>query len=202
MTHDPITLMSRVRAGDEQAASELYNCYVERLIALARTRLSRKMGRRVGPDDIVQSVFRSFFTKAREGQFVFEESEDLWRLLSNITVTKVLRSVQRNRRGKRSIDLEESIMAPGSDIRIPAEFVLKGPSPTDAVVLLEEMEHIMSGLKPLYREVLELRLRGDTTEQIAVQSSRSERTVRRVLEHIRELLDERLMHQRNDPLSS
>ncbi len=192
---DTLTLMNRYRAGDEQAAAELYNCYVERLIALARTRLSRKMGRRVGPDDIVQSVFRSFFTKARDGQFVFAESEDLWRLLSNITVTKVLRSVQRNRRGKRSIDLEESIMAPGASVRIPAEFVLNGPSPTHAVALLEEMEHVMSGLKPLYREVLEMRLRGDTTEVIAEQTSRSERTVRRVLEHIKELLDERLMQK-------
>ena len=75
-------------------------------------------------------MFRSFFTKARDGQFVFAESEDLWRLLSNITVTKVLRQVQRNRRGKRSIDLEESLMAPGTGIRIPAEFVISGPSPT------------------------------------------------------------------------
>lgn len=189
---DPVILLDRYRAGDEHAATELYDCYVERLIALARTRLSRKMGRRVGPDDIVQSVFRSFFTKAREGQFVFAESEDLWRLLSSITVTKVLRQVQRNRRGKRSIDLEESIMAPGAAIRIPAEFVLKGPSPTHAMVLLEELEHIMANLKPLYREVLEMRLRGDTTEEIAQQSSRSERTVRRVMEHIQELLEERL----------
>lgn len=192
---DPITLLDRYRAGDERAATELYDCYVERLIALARTRLSRKMGRRVGPDDIVQSVFRSFFTKAREGRFVFAESEDLWRLLSSITVTKVLRQVQRNRRGKRSIDLEESIMAPNAPIRIPTEFVLKGPSPTHAVVLLEELEHIMTGLKPLYRDVLEMRLRGDTTEEIAKQSSRSERTVRRVLEHIQELLEERLLRR-------
>ena len=190
---DAVALFNRYREGDDQAATELYGCYVERLIALARTRLSRKMGRRVGPDDIVQSVFRSFFTKARDGQFVFAESEDLWRLLSNITVTKVLRQVQRNRRGKRSIDLEESLMAPGTSIRIPAEFVISGPSPTHALVLLDELEHIMADLKPLYREVLEMRLRGDTTEEIALQSSRSERTVRRVLEHIKELLEERLI---------
>ncbi len=193
---DPVTLYNRYREGDDQAATELYGCYVERLIALARTRLSRKMGRRVGADDIVQSVFRSFFSKARDGQFVFAESEDLWRLLSTITVTKVLRQVQRNRRGKRSIDLEESIMAPGVGIRIPAEFVLSGPSPTHAIVLLEELEHVMSELKPLYREVLEMRLRGDTTEEIALNSSRSERTVRRVLEHVKEVLEERLL-QRN-----
>lgn len=32
---DPITLLDRYRAGDERAATELYDCYVERLIALA-----------------------------------------------------------------------------------------------------------------------------------------------------------------------
>lgn len=192
---DAVELFNRYREGDDQAASELYSRYVERLIALARTRLSRKMGRRVGPDDIVQSVFRSFFTKARDGQFVFAETEDLWRLLSSITITKVLRQVQRNRRGKRSIDLEESVMLPGNGFQIPVEFVMAGPSPTHALVLLDELEHIMADLKPLYREVLEMRLRGDTTEEIALQSSRSERTVRRVLEHIKELLEDRLLNR-------
>ena len=78
---DSVNLLSRFRAGDPLAAEELHSRYVQRLMALARTRISRKLGRRVGPDDVVQSVFRSFFTKARDQQFVLEHSGDLWRLL-------------------------------------------------------------------------------------------------------------------------
>ena len=192
---DSVNLLARFRTGDPQAAEELHSRYVQRLMALARTRISRKLGRRVGADDVVQSVFRSFFTKARDQQFVLEHSGDLWRLLSSITVTKVLRQAQRQRRQKRSIDLEESICTPGSAVRIPVDLMLKGPSALDAMVLLEELESIMAGLKPLYRQILELRLQGEDTEQIAQQTARSERTVRRVLETIKQSFEERLIPQ-------
>ena len=192
---DSVNLLSRFRAGDPLAAAELHSRYVQRLMALARTRISRKLGRRVGADDVVQSVFRSFFTKARDQQFVLEQSGDLWRLLSCITVTKVLRQAQRQRRQKRSIDLEESICTPGSAVRIPVDLMLKGPSAWDAMVLLEELESILAGLKPLYRQILELRLQGEDTEQIAQQTARSERTVRRVLETIKQSFEERLIPQ-------
>src|SRR5262245_58097585 len=58
-----VHLVSRWRAGDQQAAAELFRRYASRLIALAQSRLSASMASRVDPEDVVQSVYRSFFTE-------------------------------------------------------------------------------------------------------------------------------------------
>jgi hypothetical protein len=55
-----IELLARFRAGDERAAEELFPRFAERLIAVAKARLSAKLARRVGAEDVVQSAYRSF----------------------------------------------------------------------------------------------------------------------------------------------
>ncbi len=62
-TTDPLSaqLLIRWREGDQAAADALFRRYAERLIGLVRLRLSEKLARRVDPEDIVQSVYRSFF---------------------------------------------------------------------------------------------------------------------------------------------
>ena len=62
-------LVARWRAGDQQAATELFSRYANRLIALARKRLSDKLAGHIDPEDVVQSVYRSFFADAREGRY-------------------------------------------------------------------------------------------------------------------------------------
>src|SRR5205814_774469 len=74
-------LVARCRRQDEAAAEELFRRYAGRLTALARARLSRALAARVGPEDVVQSAYRSFFLLARGGDVLLRESGDLWRLL-------------------------------------------------------------------------------------------------------------------------
>src|SRR5690242_9456367 len=52
-------LMARLRAGDDAAAAALFQRFATRLIALARGRLDGLVRRKVDPEDVVQSVFRS-----------------------------------------------------------------------------------------------------------------------------------------------
>src|SRR5262249_61199873 len=77
-------LVARWREGDQQAAAELFRRYADRLVALAKSRLSQKMARRVDPEDVVQSVYRSFFAETKEGRYEFERGGDLWHLLVTI----------------------------------------------------------------------------------------------------------------------
>ena len=63
-------LFGRVCTGDEKAADDLFDRFVDRLTALARDRRSPKLARRVDPEDIVQSAFRSFFRNARGGRAI------------------------------------------------------------------------------------------------------------------------------------
>src|SRR6188508_3437537 len=67
-------LLNRVRDKDPQAAMELFDRYVQRLVALVRVRLSPKLKRRIDPEDVVQSAYRSFFMHAQTGQFSLQRS--------------------------------------------------------------------------------------------------------------------------------
>ena len=94
-----LVLLERFRGGDELAAEALFARYFERLTSLARSRLSTRLARRTDPEDIVLSVYRSFFVEAREGRYTLGRGGDLWRLLSSITRHKLLRQVRHQSAG-------------------------------------------------------------------------------------------------------
>ena len=61
-----------------------------------------------------------------------------------------------------------------------------------AVVFLDQLEHFMSKMKDDEREILELRLQGYSSEEIAKKLDTYDRKVRRVLERIRSLAEQEL----------
>lgn len=184
-----LVLLEGFRGGDERAAEALFARYFERLTALARGRLSPRLARRADPEDVVLSAFRSFFVEAREGRYALGRGGDLWRLLSSIAVHKLLRQARRQRAARRSLDVE-----------VPLDRVEEGrlagrghdTGPEEAAALADEIERVSSRLDPFGRRVLELRLQGLATPEIAGDTGRSERSVRRSLARIREILAERL----------
>lgn len=188
-------LLARYQAGDQSAAQEIFDQYLMRLTALARTRLSPKMARRVDPEDIVQSAYRSFFRGAADDRYTLERSGDLWRLLAAIVMNKLHGQVEFHSAQKRSIKVEESMMlgGKGDSTRpmINPEAFVKAPSVTELLGMTEELEQVMGQLPEVQRRILELSLQGHDTGEIAAEIERSERTVRRGLEAARELLAER-----------
>ena len=177
-------------AGNPVVTTELFNRYVDKLIGLARRRLAPRLARRVDAEDIVQSAYRSFFAAAGEGRFVLERSGDLWRLLAGITLNKLYRQVERNTAKKRDIAKDCAIAAADSFSVLP-ELVSREPSADEAVALTEEVELIMRGFEPLHRTIIELRLQGYLVEEIATQTKRTQRTVLRVLERLKQKLNDR-----------
>jgi RNA polymerase sigma factor (sigma-70 family) len=187
-----IDLLQRWRDGDQQAAHAMFDRYVQRLCALARSRLSRHMQRRVAPEDIVQSAYRSFFRKA-ENHFSLEQSGDLWRLLAAITINKVRGQVEFHTALKRGINAEESLLADESMLRVSPEAVAEEPNPDDAAAMIEELTDVLSRLDHLPRTIIELSMQNQSVEQIAEAVKRSERTVRRALAQVRQQLEQRLL---------
>src|SRR5205823_5594309 len=92
--------------GDEEAATAIFQRYVERLTQLARKRLATKLAARVDPEDIVLSAYRSFFIGAREGKFELRHAGDLWRLLVEVTLHKLYRSAEHHSALRRTVDRE------------------------------------------------------------------------------------------------
>ena len=89
---ESVLLLERFRTGDEQAATLIFERFAKRLSSLVQSRLSRKLTQRLDAEDVVMSAYRSFFVRARAGQFAVDEPGDLWRLLAQITLNKLYRS--------------------------------------------------------------------------------------------------------------
>jgi RNA polymerase sigma-70 factor (ECF subfamily) len=184
-------LVARLRAGDADAAQEVFSRYVDRLVSLARSRLSSRLAQRLDPEDVVQSVYRSFFVRLREGQYTLGSAADLWRLLAAITIHKLHKQVEFHTAQKRSFDRELRLSATDSLLGISPEELARDPSPEEAMASVEELELLMNGLAPVQRRMLELHLQGHTISETAEQVQRSERAVRRLLAQLKQRLERR-----------
>jgi|DewCreStandDraft_4_1066084.scaffolds.fasta_scaffold82524_2 RNA polymerase sigma-70 factor (ECF subfamily) len=178
-------LVQRCRRGDQQAARELVDAYIEKLLPLARRRISQRLASRVDAEDIVQSVFRTFFARLKDDQFEIRDRDDLHRLLVRITLHKTLRQIAHHKAAKR--DPNQEIGQGNSSQERLLQILANEPTPEDSVCFLDQLEHFLERLPAEDRRILELRLDGYSTEEIAEQLGTYDRKVRRVLERIRDL---------------
>lgn len=180
-------LIQRCRQGDQDAARQLVDAYVERLLPLARRRISQRLASRVDAEDIVQSVFRTFFTRLKDDKFEIRDQDDLFRLLVRITLHKTLRQIAHHKAAKR--DPNQETGHSDSAYEQLLQILAHEPTPEDTVSFLDQLEHFMQQLPSDDRRILELRLEGYSTDEIAQQLGTYDRKIRRVLERIRELAD-------------
>ena len=167
----------RARAGDPEAESEIYARYANRLARLAEQHLSRKLAGRMDGEDVVQSVFRTFFRRSSEGQFRIDSSMNLWRLLVKITVLKARAKGRHHTAASRDVGAEAGA-AGGVGI---AEALATEPGPAEAAAFVDQIETLLHGLPPFYRQLLELRLEGEQVADVARQLNVSRQTVYRAL---------------------
>jgi RNA polymerase sigma factor (sigma-70 family) len=177
---DDRELIEKFKAGSESAATELFDRYCERLMGLARKRIGQRMASRIDPEDVIQSAFRTFFSRVRNDEFKFEHESDLFKLLVRLTVNKSLRQIAHHRAAKRDPGKETGQGSGESDIL--SELTAGEPPPEVEVALLDEFERFLSKLPEFDRKVLELKLHGHTTAEIADELQTYERKIRRVLE--------------------
>ena len=176
-------LIQRLRDGSNTAAREVFDLYVQRLLGLAKRRIGARMNSRVDPEDVVQSVFRTFFSRMKNDQFQISAEDDLFKLLVRITVHKTLRQIAHHKAAKRDPSQET---AQGSDAN---EMLMQAmdaePTPETVVTFMDQLEHFLKQLPDQDRQILELRLQGFSTEEIAEKLGSYDRKIRRVLERIR-----------------
>ncbi len=161
---------------------ELVERYTHGLLALARRQLPDRVRARVDPEDVVQSVYRSFFKRLHEGRFAFDESHDVWRLLAAMTYHKARNAAKFHLRDRR--DARRELTLAGSETPAgPPEEAGAG----DVDLLYECLEQLLARLPENYRDIVVRRLDGQSIEEVAGAVRRSRRTVLRVLAHVQEL---------------
>lgn len=181
-------LIAAFKAGSETAARDLFDRYCEKLMRLARRRIGQRMTTRVDPEDVIQSAFRTFFVHVKNDEFTFEGEDDLFKLLVRLTVNKTLRQIAHHRAAKR--DPSKEVAQGSSDNDILANITAHEPSPEVEVAVLDELERFLGQLPEFDRRVLELKLQGNSTTEIAEALGSYDRKIRRVLERIEAVAQE------------
>jgi RNA polymerase sigma-70 factor, ECF subfamily len=179
------SLLRRLRGGSQDAATQLYLRYADRLRALTRTRFSGDLSPRLDVEDIVQSVFGSFFRGASRGYYDVPAGEELWKLFLVIALNKIRAKGAYHRAAKRDVRLT----AAGEGLEQMAE-VPAGSDEVAYAVLQMTIDEVLQRLPPQHEEMLVLRIEGHEVADIARQTGRSKRTVERVLQECRKSLAE------------
>lgn len=180
-------LLKLYQEGHNEAATAIFDRYVARLIALARNRIGPKLRRRLDPEDIVQSAYRSFFVHAKGDKYQVANSGELWRLLASITLHKLYGQIEKHTAAKRAIDREELVDLLVQDATAPE------PSPVEVIAILEDIHLVVDSLSPGEKTVLISRLQGQSIEEISKLIGKSERTTRRLLAEAKGRIEQRLM---------
>ncbi len=173
-------LMRRLQAGDQDAAFKIFQDYSRRLAGLARKRLQGAIAAKVEPEDVLQSVFRSFFLRHRDGQFQLSGWDNLWSLLTVITLRKCGKQIDYFYAACRNVGRESPPRQNDEDTFTSCLAVATDPTPQESASLIETIELILSGLTGRDRQIVELTLQGETPTEIGGQVKCSERTVERV----------------------
>jgi RNA polymerase sigma-70 factor (ECF subfamily) len=177
-------LAARLRAGDPDAAGEIFRRFARRLIGLARLSLDARLQQKVDPEDVVQSVFKSFFVRHAGGAFDLESWDSLWSLLTVITLRKCGHQVEYFQAACRDFQREVN-PHPAKGSSAPWEAIAREPTPDEAIQFADTVEQLFRDFDADHRRILELSLQGYSSPEISAHLGFSERTVYRRLERIK-----------------
>jgi len=156
-------LLRRAAAGDERAIGDLFARHRDRLRAMVRLRLNRRLQGRVDPSDVLQDAFlevsRHFADYARDPKLPFF----LW--LRHITGQKLI-AVHRQHLGAqmrdagREVSLYRGALPQASSASLAAQLLGGFTSASQAAGRAElqvQVQEALNSMDPLDREVLALR---------------------------------------------
>ncbi len=180
------SLLRLFRHGDQNAATLLYQRYAGRLLALARAKTSSDLAGRVDDDDIVQSVFGSFFRGVLHGAYDVPADEELWNLFLVITLNKIRAKGAHHRAAKR--DVRQTVG--GEFIHRDSDLLASEGTAVD--LLRMSVEEALEDLPAEQGRAIRLRMEGYEVAEIAAAIGRSKRSVERLLQEGRVRLGKRL----------
>jgi RNA polymerase sigma factor (sigma-70 family) len=176
--------LAGLRRGDREVLHEFWGRYGQLLHDVADRHLAPNLRRRVGPEDVAQSACRTFLRRARDGEFRLQDSEDLWRLLCAITLTKVREQTRFHLRQKRGLAQEVHADAAGGGEPSAFGAVAPGPTPAEAAEFADQLQKVIATLDDEEKQILDLKLQDFTHVEVAERLGCSERTVRRVVKKL------------------
>ena len=187
------TWVEQLRAGNRDAAQQLWERYFPRLVGLARKKLQGLPRRAADEEDVALSAFDSFCRGAEQGRFPqLGDRDNLWELLVLITARKAIdlrHHETRQKRGGGKVGGESALEdRPGRDDGGVAieQVVGAEPTPALAVQVADEFGRLLEMLPTEeLRAVAVMKLESYTNTEIADRLGCALVTVERRLRLIR-----------------
>src|SRR5262249_53508722 len=136
-------LMERVRAGSQDAVRELLERYKQPLFRVIRRRLHKELRSQCDSEDVLQSVWASFFA-IPAGEFDFEDPRALQAYLVDVACSKVIEAFRR-RLGTQKRDLSREKSLHGSAAAEAKKLRARTPTPSQVVMAKERWAHLIEG---------------------------------------------------------
>jgi RNA polymerase sigma-70 factor (ECF subfamily) len=199
--HDSSELLLRAAAGDQQAVNALFTLYRDRLRAMVRLRLNRRLQGRVDPSDVLQEAYleicKHFADYLRDPRLPFF----LW--LRHITGQKLI-AMHRQHLGAqmRDVDRELSLyrgaLPQASSASLAAQLLGHFTSVSEAAIRAElqiRVQEALNSMDALDREVLALRhfemlSNAETAEVLGIKKSAASNRYIRALERLKDILSD------------
>lgn len=185
--------IDRIRSGDSAAAHQIWQHYFDRLVRSVRNRLIGQNRAVSDEEDVVLSVFDSFYAAIEKGRFPdLSDRDDLWRLLLRMSARKVIDKRRHDRRQRRGGNVEFHSL--GNDETTTIEVIGDEPSPEMVLMMQESVDHFFSQLGVGHLQDLAVaKLEGYSNAELAQRLGCSERTIERRLHLIREKYQQELL---------
>ena len=155
---DTNALNDRLKRSSDSIIWGIDQQFRNQLCAMVDRKMNEIYKRRQDPEDIVQSVFRSFFVRASNGEFKFENRQTLWHLLQRIARNKMLKRIQKDRARKRDVAREQNDVADS--------ILFREPNDAQAHVLADALESALNGLSSPAPEFCKLQLFGYSVSEV------------------------------------
>jgi RNA polymerase sigma-70 factor (ECF subfamily) len=191
-TESPAELVTGLQFGNAEVARQLVVRFYDRLIAFARCNLDGRLHSKLDPEDVVISVYRSFWVRYAGGDHHFQSWSGVWRLLCQIAINKCRRNGRKYRGPKSDIKLGVPLQCSEESGSGP-EPLSREPTVTEKLELEELVNELLDDQPAKNRPILALILEGRLSPtEIANETGRSQRSVYRLKERLEEELNERL----------
>jgi DNA-directed RNA polymerase specialized sigma24 family protein len=174
-----------------EAARIIWERFSTPLQSLVRRHLDSRIRRREDEDDILQSMYACLCAGQLEGKTAPASREELWKLMARITMCKVVNTAHRHRAARRDVRRERADSPDGTTEgsqfpRWMLEHIARAqPSPEEKLIVLDELERLLHGLKEELRQIVLWKLDGFTNVEIACMIGRTPRCVELKMQLIR-----------------
>jgi RNA polymerase sigma factor (sigma-70 family) len=181
-------LIERFRAGDPAARARLYVEYGGVVREAVRRRLPDRLRKEYDSLDFAQDVWASFLDLP-PGKHHFATPEALGGFLTRVAYYKVI-EVCRRRLGSQGYDVtrEQPIVraADGAEVPVPG----REATPSQFAIADERWAALAAALPAAHVAVVERLREGFTQKEVAAMANITDRTVRRIVDRVRELCED------------